>query len=72
MEQREVVVVAINCGLRQVLLDDGTMIPITNFFDEFGDDCEPDDALVVVAGNDGFGYLTIELFEDDFGKVTLH
>jgi len=71
MENEEATVVAINCVSRQVLLEDGTMIPITNFFDEDGDDCDPDDAIVIVAGREGFGYLTIELF-DDFEEVLLH
>ena len=71
MKNEEATVVAINCQSRLVLLEDGTTIPITNFFDEDGDDCDPDEAIVIVAGREGFGYLTIELF-DDFEEVLLH
>lgn len=71
MDQQEATVVAVNCETRLVILDDGRTLPIVHFFDDFGDDCEPDDAIVLVAGHDGFGYVTIELdFFDE--EVSIH
>lgn len=71
MELSEMVVVAVNCRSELVVLEDGTTLPITNFFDEFGEDCDPDDATVIVAGREGFGYMVVELdFFDE--EVSIH
>jgi len=47
---------------RTVTLRDGTVLPITEFLDVFGEDCEPIDAVVCIAGTDEFGWLDIEIF----------
>lgn len=47
-------VVAINLGLRMVILDDGQVLPMSDFFCR-GEDCEPDDASACVAGPDKHG-----------------
>jgi len=52
-----------------VLLSDGTVLPITNYFDEWGEDCEPEDAVTCVAGTDAFGWLSIDLTEFDWPTV---
>lgn len=54
---------------RTVLLGDGTILPITDFLDGEGDDCEPREAVFCIAGTDGYGWLDIEIFPR---KVTLH
>lgn len=46
-----------------VLLEGGTILPVTNWFDDNGDECEPDDAVSCVAGRDGYGWLSIDLGE---------
>lgn len=46
---------------RVVMFDDGRSLPITHYFDAFGDDCEPDDAVSCVAGAEGKGWYTIDL-----------
>lgn len=43
-----------------VLIDDA-LYPVSNWYDEDGDECEPSHALYCVAGNDVFGWMTIEL-----------
>jgi hypothetical protein len=43
-----------------VVMGDDTVIPITNFIDFDGEDCDPDDAYALVAGDEDFGWLTIE------------
>lgn len=48
------------------VLDNGERLPITNWFDLDGDECEPDDAISVVAGPDrnGFWYaIDLEQFQ---------
>lgn len=47
---------------RTVTLRDGTVLPITDFFDVFGEECEPIDAVACVAGTDDFGWLDVEIF----------
>ena len=46
---------ALNRGLRIILLDDGKTYPITNSFDNSGNDCDPDAAEFAVAGPDSDG-----------------
>lgn len=46
---------------RVVTLRDGRAFPITDMFDEDGEDCEAEDAVVIVTGEDGFGWMTIEI-----------
>lgn len=49
---------------RFVVMSDGAILPITNFFDDDGDECEPGEATTVIAGTDEYGWLTIELFDE--------
>ena len=51
-----------------VTMGDGTVLPITNLFDSDGEDCEPDDAVAIVAGTDDYGWLDIAISE----KETVH
>lgn len=37
------------------------IMPITSWFDDEGEDCDPDDAIVCVAGSEGLGWVTITL-----------
>lgn len=37
------------------------IMPVTDWFDKDGEDCEPEEAFVCVAGADGFGWITITL-----------
>lgn len=53
-----------------VFLTDGTRLPIVAYVDEDGDDCDPGEATVIVAGDEVYGYLTIEL--GDLEPVTVN
>ena len=45
-----------------VVMDDGTILPVTQWIDEFGDDVEnPQEAVVCVYGRDGYGWFTADL-----------
>lgn len=46
---------------RTVTLADGTVLPATDFIDKFGDDCEPIDAVVCIAGSDDFGWMQVDI-----------
>jgi hypothetical protein len=46
-----------------VLLEDGGTVPITEWLDCDGDECEPCDAVTCVAGSDDFGWIVIVLPE---------
>jgi hypothetical protein len=43
----------------------GQVVPVTNWFDDEGDDCEHTDAITCVAGCDEIGWMTIELTRDE-------
>lgn len=51
----------INLDTLQVFMTDGRVLPITNMFDCNGDDCDADEAVCIVAGIQGYGFLTIDL-----------
>ena len=42
-----------------LLLNSGEVLPITHLLDEDGDFCDPDAAVVVVAGSDTRGWWTV-------------
>lgn len=46
---------AINTTDGFALLENGEALPITDWLDEYGDDCEPEHAVVCVAGPDASG-----------------
>lgn len=49
-------------SLGVAITEDGQELPVTHWFDIDGDDCEPDDAVSVVAGPDRDGlWLAIDL-----------
>lgn len=49
---------------RVVVTEDGQELPITNFFDADGEDCDFDEAVTCVAGPDRDGlWLTIDFSE---------
>jgi hypothetical protein len=60
--------VAINVAGEQAMANDGTLLPITNWFDEEGDECAPDHAVTAVAGIEG-AWFAFRL--DDFGDRAL-
>lgn len=43
-------IAAINRAKRIAVLENGETIPITNFFEAGGDECDPSDAVTCVAG----------------------
>ena len=61
---RKVVIEAVSLSRAEVVLADGSILPIVNWFDCDGDECDRGDAVVAVAGCDRFGWTAIDL--DDF------
>lgn len=45
------------------LFENDLMLPVTDLFDDVGDPCELKDAVVAIAGRDGIGWFTIEIFD---------
>ena len=44
------------------VIDDNEVLQVTNFIDQWGEDCEFDDAVVCVAGPDANGkWVTIDI-----------
>lgn len=60
----------INLDTLEVLLDDGTVLPITDMFDDDGEECDADEAVSIVAGIQGVGFLAIDM--DDLMPITVH
>lgn len=50
-----------NLTQNYVLFTNGVSVPITDYFDDDGDECEADKATVCVAGSDAVGWFTIEI-----------
>ena len=44
-----------------VSMSDGEVLPIVEFYDADGEFCDADDAKVVQAGRDDYGYVVIEI-----------
>lgn len=44
-----------------VILENRVVLPVTDFLDEDGEDCEPEDAVICVAGRDDYCWMTIRL-----------
>lgn len=61
-------VIAVNRGRQVALLEDGTVIPITNWLDQDGEECPPSAAMVCIAGSEAMGFWVIDL-EHFTGKV---
>lgn len=63
----------IDLDARYVLMADGKVLPITHFFDADGDDTDdPYEATACVAGEDGYGWMTIEIHDEDTSPVGIH
>lgn len=52
-----------------VVLEGGLVLPILDYLDDDGEDCEPDDAVTCVAGNAEYGWITVMVFAE---PVTVH
>lgn len=58
----DIEVVNRKCSL--AIKENGARLPITNWLNNCGDDCDPDDAVIAVAGpDDGGKWYTIDLRE---------
>ena len=52
----------INLDTRSVILTDGTLLPIVEMVDEFGDETdEPEEAMAIVAGREESFFMSIEI-----------
>ena len=56
-------------GRAIALCGDGTILNITSWIDDDGDECAPADAVAAVAGHDSTGWVSIDLSEFDFAPV---
>jgi len=63
-------VMAVHRGQRVALMDCGCQIPVTDWFDATGQDCNPADAIVCVCGDDAHGWFTVDL--QALKTVTVH
>ena len=55
---------------RIAIMDDGSMCPITNMLDEFGDECEPDECVCIIVHESQDRWIVYELDQMEF--VTAH
>ena len=63
-------VAMINVAMGVAIMEDGQELPITNAYNEDGDECAPEDAVACVAGPDRGGmWVRIDL--QQFEGVTL-
>ena len=65
-------VVMINRKRALALLEGGDIVPVTNWFDDRGEECDPDDAVACVCGNDETGWYVIHFAQHDFVYATVH
>lgn len=54
-------VIAVNRTRSIAMLEDNMQIPVVHWFDEDGDDCEPPEAKVCVAGSEELGWWVVDL-----------
>lgn len=55
--------------LRQALLTDGRIVPVTHWFGSDGNDCEPHKAVSCVCGTDETGWFALDLSKFAPAKV---
>lgn len=56
--------ITINIPRRMAYADDGDVFPVTNWFDDCGEECEPEEAKTCVAGPMADGWwVTMELLK---------
>lgn len=70
MTDKTICIQAINIDNRLVLTTTGAVYPMEKFYDIEGVECEPDDAVQVIAGCDEC-WFTFDP-RDDFEKLTVH
>jgi len=54
-------VVSLNRGQKLAILSNDACVPITNYFDEEGDECDEEDACTCVCGDDSNGWFAVDL-----------
>lgn len=69
-ESQEPDIHLINRAQNIAILTNGYVVPVTHWFSHLGEDCPADEAVVCVAGNDVFGWYTVDLVAFDY--VTVH
>lgn len=62
--RKRVFIEAVSLARAEAVLDDGTILPIVNWFDSEGEECDRTDAVVAVAGSNWLGWTAIDL--EDF------
>lgn len=51
------------------VLTDSSNVPVVHWFDIFGEECDPDDAVTCVAGSDEKGWYAVDLQNFDYATV---
>lgn len=59
--RKTVEVISLNRLMEAIMLSDGTYLPITNWFDEYGDECDKSEAVLCVAGMDGHSWWSVDM-----------
>ena len=67
---KEVEPIAWNRSLHMLLLSDDSLVPIVSWLDEDGEDCDPQEAVVFIAGKDGLGWFACVV--EEFAKVSVN
>ena len=61
---------SVNLAKGVAVFNDGTTCPIDRMFDQFGDDCGPNEAVVAVCGPDNGLWYSVDL--SGFEAVSMH
>lgn len=64
MTREEAEIAFVHLDKHYVELTDGVKLPITDWIGSDGEDCDPEDATVIVAGYEGYGWITVELGDE--------
>ena len=70
MTEKPPEVLAINRTREFAILDCDCQVPVTEWYNSDGDDCEPTDAIVCVCGDDAHGWFMVDL--QGYTVVTVH
>lgn len=63
-------ITGVNRHLRCAVLDHDVYLWVTSWLDDDGDECDPDDAVACVAGDDEHGWWAIDLTQ--FSRINVN
>jgi hypothetical protein len=65
----ELDVIVVNRSLGVAILNNGSHVPVTHWFDARAKECTPVDAVSCVAGDDSVGWFSIDLLKFQYATV---